>query len=271
MKSRRVLQIIVAVLSITLLTCLLLSAALIAVGKHLDVMPQLIGELADTFKTGLQEVASKYTIAVPAVALLAPAVLLLLAAILLLTRNKGSEAKNIVGCIFALVGAAILAAFLILFAKQLFAEQLHLIVWCASGGVLALFVVFVGCALGVRPKRIRVTAYPEADEHTEDAATETQEASEVTAESTVENETEELEEDGETDETVDTAQEGELEDYVPNIDVTIHDVVEKTYGKEGAELSPNTIEKINKVRSLYEAKAISEQEYIKLMRKYLEF
>ena len=322
MKSRRVLQIIVAVLSIITLACVALLTVSLVGAKHLDVTPQPIVDFTETFGDGLKAIADQYSlpeIVVPAVALGAPALLLLLAIILILSKNNGKDGKNIVGCVFALIGVAILAAFMMFFAKKLFAESQLVIDFGASGGLLALFIIFVGAALGVKPKRIVV-----ADESTETVEDELEPVEGVAVEDEPVEESEEYteaiaEDDGEFDveplETVES--ESELEDetdaegieelksldaelerldkeldeklgitetpaeepaeetpatqYVPQRDVSIHDVVERTYGKDSDGLTRSTIEKINKVRALYELRAITEEEYLKLVRKYLGF
>ena len=321
MKSRRVLQIIVAVLSIITLVCLALVSVTLVGAKHLDVTPQEVVDFTATFNDGIQSVADKFSlpkIAVSAVAVCAPAVLLLLAIILITAKNKGKDTKNIVGCVFALAGAAILTAFLMVFAKHLFAENLLIVAFGASGGLLALFIIFVGAALGVKPKRIVIADESETTEATEESAeAPAAEESEPVAESEedpVEDvvEVEESEEPVEIEEHFDTTEGSLLEDdaedveelkkldselailekvldeklertepleepteetpatqYVPQQDVSIHDVVERTYGKDGDGLTKSTIEKINKVRALYELRAITEEEYLKLVRKYL--
>ena len=299
MKSRRVLQIIVAVLSIATLAGILLFAALMVVAEHIDVIPQQVVDFAQTFNRGLKSVADKYYLydsVVPSVAVGAPALAFLLAIVLLLTKDTGKEAKNIVGCAFALVGAAILTVFVCVFAKHLFVEELLVAAFCSSCGLLAVFVVFVGCALGIKPKRIRITEF--ADEAAADEAaagetvTETQEADQEaeTSEEAVAEESDEaceqeeelqfeedLEAADEQHEQAEQEQRKELDDdtpatqYVPHLGVTIQDVVDRTYGKDSDALNKATIAKINKVRTLYEAKAISEDEYIKLIRKYLGF
>ena len=309
MKSRRVLQIIVAVLSIALLACLAALAAALYLADLIPSMPQGILDFGNTFKTGMKEVSDKFFLydqAVPVLLFSVPGALLLVATILLLVK-KGKEAKNVVGCIFALLGALTLTAFLMVFAKELFAEGLLLAAFCASGGLLALFILFVGLALGVRTKQVAATEVAETeqtDEQTEQATADEQEASETADEEAEQEEAydEELE-----DEEQEIATEDELKkleeelaalekqlaeleinteakpieeepeqetpatQYVPHLGVTIHDVVAKTYGKEGDELTPTTLAKIKKVRELYDAKAISEQEYIKLINKYLGF
>ena len=284
MKSRRALQIVVAVLSIVVLVGLALSAALVVVAKHIDVMPQQILDFTERFNSGLQDIAEPYQMAI---IFGAPALLLLLGIILLLVK-KGKEAKNIVGCAFAVVAVLGLAVFFSIFADQLFGVLWTLIVWLACGGVAALFVLFACLSIFLRPKRTSVTVFTEAmpvedlvsvtveDSEEADTAVEQEASTEVeTAEEEVESVEEAVEEpEAETEEVEKAPEEATPEtpatQYVPNLGVTIHDIVEKTYG-EGVELSDTTLKKIAKVRSLYQAKAISEQEYVKLMRKYLDY
>ena len=284
MKTRRVLQIIVAVLSITVLACMAISAALLLIAEHLDFMPQEVVDFSNTIQNGLISIADEYTLydaVVPAVAFGAPALLLLIAAILLLVKNNGKEAQNVVGCIFAFVGTLILTVFLMVSAKVLFDESFLIVAYCVSGGLLAVFVTLVACALFVRDRKQAVAA----TEVTEDTETVEQTETEVTETiQEVSFELEPTEEESETEnEPVESVEQQEVAEqpetpaepdttatqYVPHPDVTIHDIVEKTYGKDDETLSATTLAKINKVRALYEANAISKQEYLKLVNKYL--
>ncbi|MCH5159682.1 MAG: hypothetical protein J1F66_02400 [Clostridiales bacterium] len=303
MKSRRVLQVIVAVLSLAVLVCMLLSAAFILAANHVDFLPNEVRDLTENFTSGLNAISNSYgleSVVVPGVAFGLPALLLLLALILILAKNRGKDGKNIVGCIFSLIGVLILTAFLILFAEDLFAQSYLYPVWGASGGSLALFVIFVGCALGVRPKKAPIAEFDETPENhavVEETAEEVaiESIEEITAVSEEEREEIEPTEHEEVDEdikelnseltiaervremAVETAKVSDTDEstpatkYVPHESVTIRDVVEETYGKEGDSLSSATLQRINKVRALYEAKVITEQEYIKLINKYLGF
>ena len=290
MKSRRVLQIFVAVLTIAVLACWLLLGALIVVGRHADLKLDIIVEMTRIFKNGLKAIAVAYSVPVKICAFAvfgAPALLLLLALILILTKNKGRDAKNVVGCVFALIGVLLITAFLGIFAAQLFDKSWVDIVRYACGGLLALFVLFVGLALGVGAKRKRVAASDEqpVDEAAQSSEATTVEEAEVAEENAPVEEKSEATDDSEklallekieessTAEEVEERPEQEtpVTKYVPQKDETIRDVVEKTYGKEGDSLTSTTIQKINKVRVLYEAKVITEEEYLKLMRKYLGF
>lgn len=298
MKARRGLQIFVAVLSIILLVCLGLLAVVTYLNNYLTFLPGQLVEFGDTFKAGLKAISDKeilgwYDEAVPAVFFGGSGLMLLLAIILILTKNKnGKDGKNIAGCIFALLGVVLPVACSIVFAKDLYAESALLIAYCVSGGVLALFVLFIGLALGVKPKKVAATEAI-VDEQPADQV---EQAVEQQVEPTVHDEPHEVEKDEpvqeeivqdepERDEPVQEESEivqpeREVEykreqdvatEYVPYPDVTTRDIVQKSYGKQGDELNSTTLAKINKVRALYEAKVITELEYIKLINKYLGF
>ena len=340
MKSRRVLQVIVAVLSLVVLLYLLLSAALVVAAQRLDKFPPLVVEWTNTFTQGLKNIALANRLefaVVPAVAFGAPTLLLLLAIILILVKDNGKDAKNIVGCLFALIGVLILSMFLILFAKKLFEEIMLYPVLGASAGLLVLFVIFVGCALGVRSKNAPAVAVDDSpvvivvedDEETvEDESDEEsvesldEETDESVNEEVVEDESEEVvsdvedeavvseeveptddkiiiivEDDDEpttTDEVEEFNSELALDEkvrdavdereeasddyeydaatkYVPHNIVSVREVVEETYGRNKVSLSEETLKQIKRVRSLYEAKVLSKEEYLKLVYKYLEF
>ena len=315
MKSRRVLQIFVGVLSVILLACLALFAAVLYLHSYVPFIPQQIVDVGDTFQVGLDAVFNMINVhgaAVPATFFGAPGLLLLLAIILILTKNKGKDGKNIAGCIFALLGVALLTGFMLVFVRVLFATEIQLIAGCAIGGVLALFLLFIGLALGVKPKK-QATAESETSEEpgvTVVASTAEAEPASVTEETASEELVEEAEATGDSTTSEDTADETETETdatpeeveevktkvvieekvseaaktpeptaevdtpatkYVPKNNDSIRDIVDKTYGKEDDTLSSATLQKLSKVRALYEAKVITEQEYIKLIHKYLGF
>ena len=326
MKSRRVLQVFVGVLSIILLVCLALVAAVIYLHSYLTFIPKQIADIGDTFQTGLNAVFKVINLqggAVPAVFFGAPSLLLLLAIILILTKNKGKDGKNIAGCIFALLGVAALTIFMLLFEKVLFATSIQLIACSVIAGVLALFLLFIGLALGIKPKKQPAPEVAASDEPSAEVAASTTETEPVVVvdetpetEETPEEPTAEstplVEEEPEADTTPEVEEEPEVKadepeatpeeveevktkvvieekvneakaddtpedddtpatQYVPHESVTIREVVDKTYGKEDDSLSSSTLQKLSKVRALYEAKVITEQEYIKLIHKYLGF
>ena len=288
MKSRRVLQIIVAALSVALLAFMALLAVVLVGVERAESAPTELAEFASNFHKGLDKIAEKLSVpafVVPTVAFGAPALLLLLAAILILTKNKGKDTKNVVGCMFALIGVIIVTAFVAVFAVELLGESNKLVAWGACGGVLIVFVIFGECALGVKAKQAQTpVAVNEADETAEN------ELDKVSHE--ISEREQELEREQDENRTftpvlltppqqlVLRQQEEYVEQeepttpatqYVPHASVTIRDVVENTYGKENSELTSETIKKINKVRALFEANAITEEEYIKLIKKYLGF
>lgn len=330
MKSRRGLQISVAVLSLILLVCLAALAAVSYLNSYLSFLPKQIAEFGNTLKDGLQTVSDVWEWldwSTPALFFGVPSGTLLLAVILILIKNKdGKDAKNVAGCIFALIGVAALVVFSFIYAKNLYAESALMIAYCVNGGVLALFVLFVALALGVKPKKVAAAQATEPEQTTDEQPAE-QESRESEQEVTSQDEPEqEIEQ--EVEPQVESNREQEMADeiarlqeelkrlqaeseqqaleqqlareqqqkqaqeqepkqqeqpdeeteeetpatqYVPHPDVTIHDIVMRTYGRHGSELSYTTLAKIKKVRELYEAKAITEQEYIKLINKYLGF
>ena len=330
MKSRRVLQVFVGALSIILLACLALIAAVIYLHGYLTFIPKQIVDIGATFQTGLNaifDIINLHGIAVPAVFFGAPGLLLLLAIILILTKNKGKDGKNIAGCVFALLGVSALTIFTLLFVKVLFATDIQLIACCTTAGVLALFLLFIGLALGIKPKKQPTAEVEASDEpsvvvaastaETESADSESSEPVSIVTETTAETAEEPtavdspiVEEEAESEAEVESAPETEEKEeteaeatpeeveeiktkvvieekvseaktedeadtpatkYVPHESVSIRDVVDKTYGKEDDTLSSSTLQKLSKVRALYEAKVITEQEYIKLIHKYLGF
>ena len=263
MKSRRALQVIVAVLAFVVLVSLLLATALIALAQHISMLPQEVLGWTNTFQNGLKRIAANYNMPFEALAAAvagAPSLLLLLAVILILSKDRGKDAKNVVGCIFSLCGVLLLTVFLAVFAKQLFVQDWVTIIWYVCAGLLALFILFVGLALGVKGKKRNVVddepiepfVLEEEEEREEKRGYLQPEVAQPTAEqqpSTPASPTQ----------------------YTPSQNQTIEDVVKNTYGKEDDSLTSATIQKINKVRLLYESKAITEEEYLKLMRKYLGF
>lgn len=270
MKSRRVLQTVVAVLSITLLACMLLLGALLIVADQLNI--KQLANFSGTFSDGLAKIASTYFTfyaVVPLVAFGVPALLLLGGVLLLLVHKKDKAASDLqrsAGCVVALLGALVWSLFLLVFAKRLFDANALIPAWCVSALVLVLFIVLVACALFVKPKKEEAAAEQEAAQ----------------PEAVVEEEIPEVTLELEPSEEIEPAKKVEFTDipewderetpYVPHYGETIHDVVEKTYGvHDGEKLSAVALNKINKVRALYDANAITEQEYIKLIKKYLEY
>ncbi|MCH5152078.1 MAG: hypothetical protein J1F65_05430 [Clostridiales bacterium] len=306
MKTRRALQIIVGVLSLLLVACLIVAAlAIVFLLYARDGAFETGSAVASAFYQGQNIVAEKLGLTEDlsfVVSLLAyglPCLLFFLAAVLLFVHKTPKQAKYVAGSALALIAVTILTVYTIVCAPQLVYGQdweshaefswtaLDTIVRFASAGLLGIFVIFAGSALGVKPKREKVAASDESvaseaepsteqeieqsqpEEVSADEAEEQTEAVEPTIEEPLI--TTDVEEPQEAPVEVEEAQidETPATEYVPQTDVTVNDVVANTYGAQNEELSPEAVAKINKLRLLLATNAITEQEYVKLVNIYL--
>ena len=310
MKTRRALQIIVGVLSLLLVACLIVAAlAIVFLLYARDGAFETGSAVASAFYQGQNIVAEKLGLTEDlsfVVSLLAyglPCLLFFLAAVLLFVHKTPKQAKYVAGSALALIAVTILTVYTIVCAPQLVygldweshAEfswtALDSIVRFASAGLLGIFVIFAGSALGVKPKSEKVgekvaasdeSVASEAEPSTEQEIEQSQ-PEEVSADE-AEEQTEaveptieepliitDVEEPQEAPVEVEEAQidETPATEYVPQTDVTVNDVVANTYGAQNEELSPEAVAKINKLRLLLATNAITEQEYVKLVNIYL--
>lgn len=310
MKTRRALQITVGVLSLLVVACLLVAVVAYAFLPFapIDIYSKW-SNVATNFAQGLGVVAVDWDIAelafiLPLLFFVLPVLLLFTASILLFTESS-KQKQYLAGIIMALIGATIMTVFTILYAPQLVTGEspsavakfdwtsADTIIRFACGGLLALFVLFVGLALGLKPKREVIDVVDEATADEQADANEANEAEEVataeeyvTADEATENEVAETEVTAEvvaneTASEIAETQEQEKEEavaqqvepatieYLPQTDVTVSGVVEDTYGRDNNELSAEAVAKINKLRLLLATNAITEQEYLKLVNIYL--
>ena len=265
MKTRRALQIIVGVLSLLVVLCILAALACVALVLLFPNMSATVSEVYDNLKVGFGLTAEKIGLAgmsylVLLLGYVLPAILLLLAGILMFLRDKGKQGKYVAANIVALLAVAILTIFTIVFAKQFVSafEQTAVtplpfdwVVRLAFGGVLAVFVIFVGAALGVKPKK------QISEEVAEDNAVVTESETKSATYETVAPGAEKQ-----------ATAKGNATGYVPG-NTSVSDVTKGAYGN-GENLSPATIDKINKARMLFEIGAITQDEYIKLVNVYLK-
>ena len=298
MKTRRALQIIVGVLSLLVVAALIVATLgfVFFLFAREDAFP--IGtEVSHAIYRGFYVSADRIGLSedlaalIPALFYGLPCLLLFVAAVLLFVHKTPKQAKYIAGNILALTGVTIFTVFSLVFTFDIEAGNLMIpstetevvkamiasltTVQIALGGLLALFVLFVGLALGLKPKR------EVANEVSDDAATavesesETQEIETVTVEETVEvTEQPEVNEEPVVSEepvaeAAAPAEDTPATEYVPNTDVTVSDIVENTYGSSTENLSADTVAKINKLRALLDNNTISQAEYLKLVNLYL--
>lgn len=310
MKFRRALQIVVAVLSALILACLIVSVAVLTLLPESmpDWANTLFGNFSNA--VGAIATALNMESLMPVVTALVyglPSLLLLLGCVLLFLPDKGKQGKYVAGSIMALIGVFILCLFAAWFAQDLVTGLggegeaplggWHNVVRLVAGVLLAFYLLLVVLITAIKPKQAATatddTTEQQATESTPEQATapETEQSREVASEpaktATVTTESESnpvvadtkqktaasksAEEAPAPKKTRERHKETPATKYVPETDVSVHDIVESTYGNQESELNSATMEKIKKVRALYEAKALTQDEYIALVNKYLGF
>ena len=278
MKTRRALQMIVGILSLLVVLCLVVAAAFVAFVVLFPNTSPIATELYEMFKISFGVIANYIGLTgmsylVPLLFYVLPCVLLLIAGILMLLKDKGKQGKYVAANILALIGIAIVAIFTILFAADLVSRvngenhvwvvdtfnwtSMDMIVRYVSTGLLVLFVLFVGLALGVKPKKVE-TAAEEVEAEAEVEQPQAQQEEEHSEYETV----------APSSEQAATVEESTTE-YVPS-DTSVSEVTKGAYGTSDEQLSPFAIDKIKKARMLYEMSAITKEEYIKLVNVYLK-
>ena len=286
MKTRRTLQVIVGVLSLIVALCLILLAVGVAIVKFFPDWIPTATDVWNTLNSGLTAIAGKIGLAdvpivVICVAYCLPALLLLIAGILLLSRNRGKQAKYTVANILASVGIIILTVFTITCAPTILGgdpgvsyrpeivdKMLQAVtpLRIACGATLIVFAVFIACAFLVKPKTDDAKQTTVEQQSRKEKVTKTKATTEAAP---TENSSEQVEQKQKsTQEGYSKNVEPELE-YVPDADMSVHNVIENTYGKSEDQLSADMLAKISKARSLFEMGAITQDEYIKLINVYL--
>lgn len=267
MKSRRALQIIVGVLSALSLLAILGVAACIGLAVLFPNNMPLLQQGYSTFKNGIVWAARFFSIGdlaflLPLFAYVLPAELFLITTILLFLRdNNGKQNKYVAGSILALIGIAISAIFTLLFASDIVVNVTKhvwyhapidwsapdMIVRYVTVGSLALFIIFIGAALGVKPKK----QVESADE----------EASAVTGQVSDSDTLETL-----PDEQAQQSADDDAMGYVPAHEHNMSEILNGVYGSE--ENNPPSLEKVMKARWLYDMGAITQEEFVMIVDSY---
>ena len=266
MKTRRSLQVIVGVVSLITVACILGAAACAVLEMLFPNMSQTVSTVVDTLTNGFKVVAAYLGFAnvwyiLPILVYALPAALLLTATILLFWRDNGKQGKYVAGSVLALIAVAILSIFHLLFASDLtsFMQEhvwshtpfewtsMDTIVRYVAAGLLAIFIIFIGSALGVKPKKTSEVA-------TEEQSEEPLEATNRPTYETV----------NPSEQQTDTV--GEATEYVPT-EASVSDVSNGVYGR-GEQSDEALMAKINKARMLYDMGAITQEEYLKLVTSY---
>lgn len=336
MKTRRAFQIIVGVLATLVATELFLVGAFLCVSAlpipfFPEWMQQLFVAFMSTFKVIAAEIGSFVALQylIPIVMFGLPLILLLLGAILLFLPERGKQTKNIFGSILSLIGIVGLTVDTFVFVPSIlteifavFADQSPLLtdvnvvlpLQIAVSIRLGLFVFFVGCALGIKPKTKSIAEDTTALDATEETEiTEETETSDEPAPWDSAN-FDELapwdiatdEEDHHADKGEDTQIEAETVEQSTTVEDTMTDATVEETPVETDEQEPATMEfaeftptqynvdtdipanspaegstdeevigeetekQIAKIRKLYEMRAITLEEYMKLVNSYLK-
>ncbi|MCH5156490.1 MAG: hypothetical protein J1G02_01270 [Clostridiales bacterium] len=268
MKTRRALQIIVGILSALSLLAILGAAACVALAVLFPSNMPLLQDGYSTLKNGFIWAARYFSIGdmaylLPLFAYVLPAELFLISAILLFLRDNGKQKKYIAGCILALIGIAISAIFTLMFASDLVVNVTKhawyhapidwagpdMILRFVTAGSLALFIIFVGAALGVKVKDQAVTAeeQPETDDSQAVVSKETNET--VYASSEAQQSPAAIE---------DTTE--------PTQEPSISEVRSSVYSDDDNVLP--YLDKVKKARWLYDMGAITQEEFIMVVNSY---
>ena len=270
MKARRSLQIIVGILSALSLLAILGVALCIGLAVLFPNNMPLLQEGYSTLKNGIVWIARFFTIGdltflLPLFAYILPAELFLVATILMFLRDNGKQGKYVAGCILALIGIAISAIFTILFASDLVINVTKhvwyhapldwsapdMIVRYVATCMLALNIIFVGAALGVKPKKQAVS---ESDEEAQPAVTDSQASENDTTYETVMPE----------EEAQQTASPEDEIGYIPAQEHSVSEILNGVYGQQ----NPVDLNKVKKARMLYDMGAITQEEFIKVVDSY---
>lgn len=286
MKALRVLQKIVGVLSLLVVLCVLVAAICVGLVQIFDLAK--LQTIYDTAINGFNVVANFVGLAdlaflVPLLAYVLPAQLLLIAGILMFLPYRGKQGKYTAANILSLIGIAIFSIFTLLFAADLVANgEAHIwfvspfswtavdtIVRYVALGLLALLVLFIGLALGIKPKNEQVTETVVEDESavTEGSTESVQEEETVPFETVAPSEEQPVVE-TESAPVEEQVEEEQVAEYVPIEDASVAEITNSAYGTE-EEITPEVMDKINKARMFYEMGAITQDEYIKLVQSYL--
>lgn len=291
MKTRRVFQTIAGALCLLVPLCLMLMAVFLAHAALFPSMSSVATELFLSLQNGFETIAgywgmTKISYVLPIVFYAVPSVILVVGGIMLLVC-KGKRTV-LAGCVLALTGIAIASTFTIVCAMELVGG--YAVGVLAAGFVFpSLFVVAVGCTLGIKPKQ---TAELSDDEpHEQEAMPTEQVDADVTPsrpaeeELPLQSETVEIERTDapqatvQTDVAAQTPAEREpqeafveedpqtppTENFATHRIETVQSTMDSVYGKsERRDSNP----KLTVLQTLLDSGAISQQEYDELARSY---
>lgn len=209
---------------------------------------------------------------VTAVMLLLPAIFLFFAMLILFSKpHNGKQGFHNFGSILGLLGILTFVVLIELCAADLFGDK-KLTFMIACGAASAFLILFLLLALILKDKKKAVAETEQTNESlSEVPALEANVAADTTVHidttdriwvAEPENTPHEIAMEKSTDDLQAT-------EYVPDDTKTVRDIVDRTYGAPLENISSKNLEKIQTLRSLLEANAITKDEYIALVNSYL--
>lgn len=274
MKARKALQITLGALCIVSVALAVLVAVSVVITHQLapesdatifQNVNQAIRQVSDWLQLGMRNTLISL--------LLMPMLMLTLAAILLLTLAKDNEGKTIAGCVFALLGSAILYGFDVCVGFCM-ATKYALTVILPSVVMLFVMILFSGLTLGIKNRKSK-QAYSteqttESDEQTLAETTEVESVERETETTAEQNTTAEAETATQNSEIAgDETQEAESlqtaeQEYTPVESES--ETAAEDYGNRQSESVNN--HKLATLKMLFDSGAITQEEYEKLLEQY---
>ncbi len=238
MKGCKALQIVFGTLCAILTVAVGLTAVILFL-PYLGIEPNI--DLFDTISKGVDTIAKTLDMAdnswvVICIMFVLPMLLLVLATCLLL---RGKKAGSIVaGSVLATFSTVFVCIVMAMFSKQLFADMQTTFVLIALG--VAVVCILLYC--------LTIFAVRRANQSTTTPVVEPTEPN--------------------TDQDDDNQGQDASTMYVPSDSVTVSQVADQTY-EQSDTLPPNVLAKLKLVRDLYEKGALTEEEYLALVNKYI--
>jgi len=202
-----------------------------------------------------------------------PAVFLFLAMLILFSKpHNGKQGFHNFGSVLGLLGILLFGVLIELCASNIFGDKkITYMIACGVASVFLVLFLLLGMILKSKKKSVEATEQTSepasADTpvwNAEDAAdatvhTDTNDRIWVAEPEVVPQETQ----------TQPTTADTQTAEYVPDDTKTVRDIVDRTYGAPLENISSKNLEKIQTLRSLLEANAITKDEYIALVNSYL--
>lgn len=212
-------------------------------------------------------------VAVAAVMLFLPAILMFFAMLILFTKpHNGKQGFHIFGSILGLLGILLFVVLVELCAADLFGDKkITFMIACGAAGVFLILFLLLGMILKDKNKQVAET------EQTNDSVSDAPVLqADVAADTTIHTDTTDriwVAEPESTPYVVNEEQtpatNAQPAEYVPDDTKTVRDIVDRTYGAPLENISAKNLEKIQTLRSLLDANAITKDEYIALVNSYL--